>query len=193
MANRDTPSGLKPAFHLAGKKIRPQKYTIASGYNTSIFSGDLVKQTSTSKGIQIATTGNKMVGVFAGCEYTDLAGNQIFSRFWLADTDCLNTVAAVAYVYDDPDIVWQIQTDSASAFAITDIGLLLDLVKTHSGVAATGQSRMEVNQDVSTQDDFMIYGIVDREDNAVGIHADIHVLINKHAYHNAGAARVASV
>ena len=42
MANTDKPDGFTPAYHMYGGVIRPAEMRIASGYGTSIFSGDVV-------------------------------------------------------------------------------------------------------------------------------------------------------
>ncbi len=194
MANRDAPMGLKPAYHLTGGTIRVQKYTIVSAQATSIFTGDLVKQTGTSKGIEVSTAGDSPVGVFAGCRYRNVAGETVFSRYWPTATVTLNSEDVTAYVYDDPDIVYEIQTDSAgTGWAVTDAGIVCDLIKAHTGQTSTGYSRMEANTDATGNADFMILNLVDRADNAAGTNADIEVLLNLHAYQNAGAARFTAV
>ena len=43
MANSDTPRGFWPIRHLTGGTIRQSEYTIATGYATALFKGDIVK------------------------------------------------------------------------------------------------------------------------------------------------------
>ena len=186
----DYPRGFKPAYHLSGGLIRMNRYTIADSYATSIFYGDLVKATGTTKGIQLSTSGDSPVGVFAGCNYTAANGEFKWSRYWPASTDTIGT--ATAYVWDDPNIVFECQSDAA--VAVTQIGELFDIVTTHSGSTITGQSGMELDVGASTNDDLVLMDIIERAGNAAGqSNVDVHVLLNLHAYQNGGAARVAAV
>jgi len=121
MANRDAPMGLVPAYHLGGGcPSRNSGYKIASAYNTSIFHGDIVKLTGTGKEIALSTAGDVAVGVFAGCEYVATDGSVVFSKYWPASTVTNGSIAAKAYVYDDPDIVFKVQDSDAGA--AVDIG-----------------------------------------------------------------------
>lgn len=122
MANPDVKFGFRPSKALrGGTPHRMGEYTIASAYDTSIFSGDLVRFPSTKAGLNIelvpaVTVGTQLVGVFAGCMYTDATGDTKFMRYWPADTVLATGTTCVAYVYDDPDMefVAQISTFAAT-------------------------------------------------------------------------------
>ncbi len=60
MANADTPRGFWPLYHLTGGTIRNSVSTIASGYNTGIFSGDAVKLVA-GGGIEAAAAGDRIL------------------------------------------------------------------------------------------------------------------------------------
>lgn len=122
MSSTAAPFGLRPIGRLDNGSIEVfRQYPIASAYNTNIAMGDVVqlvdggtattiqKQTATGD----TTTDIDMVGVFMGCKYTDPNTGQLtFSQLWPA-----NTVAsdAMAYVVDDPQVLFAIQADGAPA------------------------------------------------------------------------------
>ena len=80
MANTNAPDGFTPAYHIYGGVIRPAKMRIASGYGTSIFSGDVV--TLSSGYVQQAGATDTPVGVFYGVFYTASDGEPTFSKVW---------------------------------------------------------------------------------------------------------------
>jgi len=192
MANRDAPAGLTPAFHLTGGTIRPQKYTVADSAAFNIFTGDLVALVGTGKNIDILSSAGEavgVVGVFAGCSYTQANGEIVYSKHWPSGTDTVGD--ATAYVYDDPNIVFSVQCDSG--FSAGDIGQDADALHT-AGSTLTGMSKYELDSsDIGTGDRLHIYDLVDRADNAVGVNAEVLVLINEHAYVNANSARFLEV
>jgi hypothetical protein len=74
MANVSEKFGLRPYRKLDGTPLvgAQNRYTIASGYATAIYQGDLVQPT-TAGNIErhTANTSDAVVGVFNGCFYTD--------------------------------------------------------------------------------------------------------------------------
>lgn len=122
MSSTAAPFGLRPIGRLDNGSIEVfRQYPIASAYNTNIAMGDVVQLvdggTATTIQKQTATgdtsTDIDMVGVFMGCKYTDPNTGQLtFSQLWPA-----NTVAsdAMAYVVDDPQVLFAIQADGAPA------------------------------------------------------------------------------
>lgn len=181
MANADTPFGLKPAYHLMGIPLKPSaiEYTIETGYDTSIFTGDLVDLADESAANKIrvsAAADTKFLGVFAGCRYKNSSGEIIYSRYWPAST---TATEIVAWVYDDPYIVYEIQHDGTGA--TTDYGAMAD-VTTGTGDTTTGISVMELDtSDIGTGINLKILGPVPRPDNAVGLNQKVYVLINEHS------------
>ena len=85
MANADTPRGAWPIRHQTGGTIRASEHTIASAFGTDIFRGDFVKLVA-GGGIEDADAGDRLIGVFQGCDYTNAAGEVIFSKYWPAST-----------------------------------------------------------------------------------------------------------
>ncbi len=197
MANVNAPFGLRPAFHLTGGVIRTRAYKIASGLAKNIFKGDVVIRSTTTNRITAFDSQSdsaKIVGVFAGVTYPDSSGNQIYKPNWVSGTATNGTVEAVAHVYDDPFIVYEIQEDGAGGAAgLAAIGSTADLVLT-AGSTLTGQSKFELDSsDVGTGANLFILDIVDRADNETGVNAKFHVLLNEHSYRNAGVASFTAV
>lgn len=201
MANRDTPYGLKPAFHLAGGIIRLAEYHIADALTNDIFYGDVVNRVQAFSGreardIDAADTPASevpFVGVFAGCKFTNASGEMIYSRYWPTGTSTLGTIGATAYVWDDPFIVFQVQGDSSADGLDTDLGELGDLVQTAEGSKLTGLSGMEVVMNPDGNQNVFFYGLVAREDNVLTTsNPDFLVLLNEHAYRNGGIGSYAT-
>lgn len=119
MAIVAAPSGAEPVGTLSASgsftgKVRHIK--IASGYNTDTFYGDFVALASTGtveKATVTTTVVVGTVGIFVGCAYTDPGTKQpTFSQYWPAGTAADD---AVAYVCDDPNLVFQMQADGTIA------------------------------------------------------------------------------
>lgn len=194
MANRDTPNGLRPAKHLTGGTIRySDAYRVASAYGSALGRGMPVILTGTGREIAVGTAaGAPFCGVVWGFSWTDTNGVPQFSPNWVASTATLGSVAATAYVYDDPDIIFQVQSDEDVVEA--DIGQTGDFVF-GTVDTTTGWAEVELDSsDIGTGANAYIYDIVRSPDNEVGSNfTDVLVLINEHAYHNAGAARFETV
>jgi hypothetical protein len=140
MANVNDPDGFTPAYHMSGGTIRPAEFEIASGTNASIFSGDVVNLSS-GLVIQGTATGTPL-GVFYGVEFTNTSGEKIFSKVWTADTVTLGAANAKAFVYVDPDIVYEAQSTGTPTQA--SIGTT-NTISTTAGDSNTGRSKEVLN------------------------------------------------
>lgn len=180
MANVNAPRGFIPRRHMSGRSIVQNKYTIASGYSTSLFLGDplILSGTSNNVNIAVGTAGTPSVagiGVFAGCEWTDSAGVYHFSSYWPASTVSAD---AVAFVWDDPNIIFEVQS---ATFALNDIGALVDFTYA-AGSTKTGMSGCYLDSTTGTADKtFRLLGLVDRPNNAVGAYAKVECMYIEHA------------
>lgn len=113
MAATSAPFGFRPSFHNSGQ-IRPKAYTVASTYAANIFSGDPVKlnatgtvELATSDGTRTGTVdGIRMLGIAAGCEFTDALGKPNVSPFWPGGTVA---TGIVIYVYDDVETLFDVE------------------------------------------------------------------------------------
>jgi hypothetical protein len=153
------PYGLKPVNLIGGQVFAgaTRQMRIASGYNTSIFYGDIVsriadgtiaKEAGTTS---VAATG--VVGVFLGCSYINTATNQpTFSQYFPANT-AVTSGFITAFVADDPDQLFQVAVVSATTviagLQYTDIGLNSALVQ-NAGVTTSGNSQVAILQAAAT-------------------------------------------
>lgn len=126
----NAPWGLKPICYLNGALWNDQvgQYLIASGYTyntpgavvtaTGLFTGDPVTLNANGT-ITIATAGSNCIGSFQGCRYIDSSGNAVFSKYWPSGATATSEFGAyaVAFVADDPNILFDVQVSNALAFA----------------------------------------------------------------------------
>ena len=177
MANLDAPSGARPFRHLSGGMIRASEYKIASGTSSNIFTGDFVKLLATGY-IDVASAGNRILGVFAGVKYTASDGEVVYKKYFPTGTTTLASADVTAYVYDDPNITYRIQTAGSADFA--DIGNLADHVA-GSGSTTTGQSGHEVSGTTGTGTaGLRILRLIDDPDNSAGTNGEFEVVIYEH-------------
>ena len=146
MATSATPMGAEPTDTLSASgsftgKVRHMK--IASGYGTAIFYGDFVKLVAAGTGEKSAITTAVVagtVGIFVGCSYTDPSTNQLtFNQQFPASTAASDIMA---YVVDDPDLVFRMQGDGS--IAQTGLGNNVSLVST-AGSTSIGRSKNAVD------------------------------------------------
>ena len=181
MAATASPMGAEPVGTLSASgsfsgKVRHIK--IASGYATSIFYGDFVKMVSA--GVVEKDPGTSTltpVGVFMGCAFTDPNTKQkTFSQIWPASTVAAD---AVAYVMDDPDAVFRMQSDEA--LVQSDLGNNVGVVQT-AGSTDIGRSKNALDGSTAATTNTLplrIVEFVDGPDSAVGdAFTDALVFIN---------------
>jgi len=200
MANIDAPFGLRPLRHRNGAPYNGavNPYYIA-GDVAALFIGDPVVKTGESNTAAItvpggghfpigtlpevtkatAGDGNAITGVIVG--FAALPDN-LSLKHNTANTE------RVAFVCDDPDVVFEIQADGTIAAA--QVGLNAVLIYTNAGSAITGYSGAELDttSDVPAADasnQLTIQRVVNREDNAAGANARVEVKINNHTESNA--------
>jgi len=162
MASSATPYGLKPVKRADGLpyagavthyKIDP------AGVANNIFYGSIVQLTAagyveladgTGKDLTTNNFGGSGIGaagVFVGCEYVDSNGQTQHSQYY--PSGALN---AVAYIVDDPNVLFQAQLDGASSQA--DVGTVTGFAAaqnaTTSGNTSTGNSTMAIDATVQT-------------------------------------------
>jgi hypothetical protein len=197
MANIDSPFGLKPLRHKSGAPYNgaANPYYIPASYGTALFVGDPVVKTGTSNTAAVkvpgagafnigtlpeinkATAGdaNAVTGVIIG--FTALPGD-LNKNYNPASTE------RVAWVCDDPNVIFEIQADGAVPAA--SMGLNAVFIYTHSGSTSTGLSGVELDttSDVPAADasnQMIIIRAANREDNDTTItHAKVEVLLNNH-------------
>ncbi len=177
MANVDAAFGLKPVRHLTGGQIRANEYKIASGTSSNIFTGDCVKLLATGY-IDVAAATERILGVFAGAQYTASDGEVKFVKYFPTGTATQASGDVTAYIYDDPNIVFAVQSAGSADFA--DIGNLADIVA-GSGDTTTGQSRFEISGTTGTGTaGLRILRKFDSPKNEYGTNGILEVTIHEH-------------
>jgi|TARA_R100000541_G_scaffold51172_2_gene58532 hypothetical protein len=178
MANTNAPDGFTPAYHMSGGTIRPSEFAIASGTNASIFSGDVVNLSS-GLVIQGTATGTPL-GVFYGVEFQATDGSVVFSNMWTADVATLGAANAKAFVYVDPDIVYEAQSTGTPTQA--SIGTT-NTISTTAGNTSTGRSKEGVTTTTSSGIATVV-GFPQKPNNSIGQHARVYVTFPASAFGN---------
>jgi hypothetical protein len=187
MATTAAPYGMRPVSLIGGQPFAgsTRQIKIASGYAANIFFGDVVKLVAA--GVvekDTGTTAATPVGIFMGCSYTDPNLNyKLFSQYWPTGTVASD---AVAYVCDDPDAVFQIQSDEA--VAQTALGANAAIVQT-AGSTSVGNSKNALDGSsvaATSTLPLRIIGFVDGPTSTVGdTYTDVLVKWNAgHQYGN---------
>ena len=186
MSNQNAPFGLKPSSKLGSNYNNEgvTEYKIASGASGNIFSGDLVKMANTGT-ILVAAAGDQALGVFRGCQYTDSSGDVIFSPYW---PDGTVTSDAVAFVVDDPNALFEVQSAATGSVVQTVVGNNADTVYS-TGSTITGISDVKISgTTAATSAQLRIVGIsTDPENSTLGTgsasaNVNLIVKINEHFY-----------
>ena len=155
MANNDAPFGLRYVRNVQGKynnagQSRYRLTTSDTTNTTKVYQGDIVTQNTGGIVTRIAradggsATSDIIVGVFNGCFYTDPTTSQpTWSNYWPGNA----ATDAIAFIYDDPFDVFEVQADAA--FPVADLWGNFDIVdNSGTGSSNSGWSYMEL--DVST-------------------------------------------
>jgi len=179
MASSATPYGLKPVKRADGLpysgavthyKIDP------AGVANNIFNGSIVQLTAagyieladgTGKDITTNNFGGSSIGaagVFVGCEYVNDQGQTVHSQYYPS-----GAVNAVAYIVDDPNVLFQAQLDGVSGQ--DDLGTITGFPAAQnpltSGDTATGNSTMALDATVQTTvGGLLVMGFVSPTDDA---------------------------
>ena len=193
MATTAAPHGLKAVNLVGGQPYAgsTRQIKIASGYAANIYNGSVVSVVAAGTVEIVSEVGSNAdpfpagtVGVFVGCSYTDPNTKQkLFSQYWPSGTVASD---AVAYVIDDPDVVFQIQADDT--LAQSALGINIPVVNPTAGSTTTGNSTMAADASaiaVGATLAFKIVDFVDSTTSSVGdTYTDILVKFNptSHAY-----------
>jgi hypothetical protein len=158
MANADRPRGFVPVAHLSGGEIRPRAYSMDDA--ASIYKGDLVV-TSFQGRVKLgaAAAANTAIGIAAE---TILGG----------DDDKI-------LVWDDPNIIYEVQGYTGVAFAEGMVFEAADHVA-NSPDTTYMVSRQELNTGAGAKDQFLILGKAEKPGNDWGEHVKLLVVFNTH-------------
>lgn len=174
MSNRDAPRGAHPVRHLTGgNAFAMNEYSVDSSNGTAIFPGDFVILESDGNAAPYTGTGGgSLLGVCAGVK-DDF--DNLTRRYLAAST------AGTIFVYDDPDLIFEVQTDGT--ITADDAGNNADVTAT-AGSTTTSISAHEVSATTTTATaQLRLIRPVPREDNDVtAANSDWEVVINEHLF-----------
>src|SRR5210317_2102552 len=185
MANVSEKFGLRPYRKLDGTPLvgAQNRYTIASGYTSAIFQGDVVGPV-TAGNVERYTPGTTyaVVGVFNGCFYTDPTTQKPTYKNYYPGGVAASDITA--FVIDDPDAVFLVDADSAfprsslyTNYSVTNV----------TGVTQTGLSKVQLDVSATgTASTFAVQAIDISQDpdnsDTTTDNANILVRINNHFY-----------
>jgi len=192
MSSTSAPFGFRASFHNSGQ-MRPKAYTIASAYAANIFEGDPVKlvdagtvQLGTSDGTRSGTVaGILLLGVFAGCQYTDALGKPTVSSYWPSGVTATDITA---WVYDDPETLFNVQYSNPGTPGTTTmqtaVGEQMDwVVASPGGSTSTGLSNTQIGVIEATSGQFQLTGFAGEiNDSITDAYIVAIVRINEHIY-----------
>jgi len=189
MANTDAPFGLRPVRTRNGSPWNgaATPYYCDAGYGTALYVGDPVVVVGDSNDNEImgfspgslsqiekatAGDGNAITGVIVG--FLPVTHESLVYR--AASTE------RIAMVCDDPNVVFEIQSDGGSVTADT-VGLNAVLIFTHAGSTVTGRSGVELDTTSDTPDadaSNQLLILAFSKGTEIGAYAKFDVLINQH-------------
>lgn len=165
MANPNNPFGFIPVKHLnGGDCTQTQTKRLASGYGTSIYTGDLVKLVSGK--IERCGATDTPDGVFMGCQYTDSNGEVQYENTWVASTTTKGGVDAKARVISDKQVVYKAQFTGTPT--VGSIGSSFTISTTAGEV--DGRSKIGVTT-TATSGIVKLHDFLDDAENEVGQYA----------------------
>lgn len=183
MSSINAPFGLRPAFHPSGlDRAQALAGGILSGYTSDILKGQGVKLNASGQ-LNIVVAGDSFQGAFSGVEWTDTTGRRRVSNYWPAST-AYQAGSCIAYFYNDPQIVYEIQADGS--LPSTAVGDQADLSNVAAGSNVTGLSQCTLSTTLVGVGGTATMRIVDLAplvDNAWGdAYTVVRVTINKSQY-----------
>ena len=188
------PYGLLPVNLIGGQVFAgsTRLMSVASGYGTDIFYGDVVKRASDGT-IQkdTGTSTATPVGIFLGCAFTNPTTKQFLQQQYYPASTVASDI--VAYVCDDPDALFKVAvlSDSTTIGGLTqtDVGNNVSILVT-AGSTTTGDSKEGILNSTSTATTtlpFRIIAGVQETVNASGSFTEVIVKWNMgvHTYYSA--------
>ena len=187
MANKDAAFGLRPLAKLGGNYNTSgfTTYQVKSGNTSgSIYEGCVVKLGSDGYVVRAGDSDTQILGVAGGVEYTATDGKPTFDNQFANGTTTQASSDISIRVYDDPNQLFLIQADGASAQ--TSIGMNADVTGNANGNDTNGKSSGELDSSSLSTADLMlrVVGADQDPDNSDldSDHANLIVKINDHFY-----------
>jgi hypothetical protein len=189
MSTTSAPRGLKPISLLGGLPFAgsTMEISIATGYATAIFNGDIVGYADVTNGVGTAGTlvkepaANEVnpIGVFLGCSYTDPTTNQpTHSQYYPGGISATDIKAVVSI---NPTTLYEVQANGQVAQSL--LGRTIDMTAAAgSGNTTTGNSQLQADASTAniTGKCWRIVGFVDRPGSSIDdAYTDIVVMMNQ--------------
>jgi hypothetical protein len=176
MANIDAPFGFRQVGGLGSRPTSngTSQYKIASGQTAAIYAGDVVCLAGSGdlkvEGGTTVTAGHvgpsetdatRNVGIFNGCLYDDPTTQKpTFQNYWPGDV----AAAANAFVYDDPDDLFEVQTAGTHTQAV--VGQACDMVYAAGAAVSNGRSKEELAGTAGANDMFTVLRLSEDPSNS---------------------------
>lgn len=165
MSATASPFGFRPSYHPTGLD-RPSKYLVTGAYGTAMYKGQPCIL-STNGTVVSGTAAADLLGIIAGFEYVDATGKPTVSTFWPAGQTILTGTQAIAWVYDNQQIVYEVQSDGS--IPQTAIGDQADVSNVGNNSLSLSSCTLSATLSGATvQAQFRIVGFGQQVDNAAG-------------------------
>ena len=176
MANIDAPFGFRQVGGLGSRPTSngTSQYKIASGQTAAMYAGDVIALAG-SGGLKVEggttvtagyvgpseTDATRNVGIFNGCLYEDPTTNKpTFQNYWPGDV----AAAADAFIYDDPDDLFEVQTAGTHTQAV--VGRACDMVYAAGSTVTNGRSKEELAGSAGANDMFTVLRLTEDPSNS---------------------------
>ncbi|MEN9916131.1 MAG: hypothetical protein RLY40_63 [Pseudomonadota bacterium] len=204
---QNLPWGLQPVKSLGSStwnnQTNPYFINPTPGATTqSIFRGDPVILNASGYVVSLyeaggAAANTPILGVFNGCSYvTPTSVNPIDPAspgrpFWPAGTLTLNNTPVTAFIVDDPNTIYNVQTNASPGLGQTNMGntapvafqVASGLVQGNTNTGISLVSLDQANVGTSATLNLKILRLVARADNALGLgYNNVEVLIQNHFF-----------
>ena len=176
MANIDAPFGFRQVGGLGSRPTSngTSQYKIASGQTAAMYAGDVIALAGNG-GLKVEggttvtagyvgpseTDATRNVGIFNGCLYEDPTTNKpTFQNYWPGDV----AAAADAFIYDDPDDLFEVQTAGTHTQAV--VGRACDMVYAAGSTVTNGRSKEELAGSAGANDVFTVLRLSEDPSNS---------------------------
>ena len=202
MANIDGAFGFRQVGGLGSRPTSEgtSKYVIQSGTTGAIYAGDVMTAgngTTISEGGGVIAYGYvgssetdavRNVGIFNGCFYEDPTTlKPTFKNYWPGDVATTSPAAgATAFVYDNPDDLFEAQTSGTLTQVIASRGI--DMAYT-AGATVNGRSKEEILGSAVANGNLCVIRISGDPSNSDTGNANSNWIVkfNEHMYYNYSA------
>ena len=201
MANQDAAFGFRQVGGLGSRPTSEgtSKYVIQSGYTSAIYAGHIVELGAGTDesgaaiaagyvGQAAATSETRNLGIFNGCFYEDPTTKKpTFKNYWPGDVTTTSPSAGpTAFVYDNPDDLFEVQSSGTLSQAI--VGRGIDMAYT-AGATINGRSKEEIAASATADGSLCVVRISEDPSNSdvANDNANWIVKFNEHMYYNYSA------